>query len=396
MNKNSKVTSVLIALSVCLILPWAAEPTTPAGNTVLAKKDGKWRCPHMYTCDLIILDEAKGTRYMVKLKDLFPGKEYERHVSLTTAGPIWGQSSFYYVLTRNNTDYFCMHCWTGRRVLVNLQTGKIEDPKPFEKVLDNEEKERIAEVLHESAKLVTKPNKGLEWERLYGAMLLVAKRGMIQTQADLDIIEEHSWQGPIGLFPEWGYGMGLKCSQEYTVLEGRRFAQLALRRLGLKPKGYSQYVFEDEKRKIAIPPDTRKKRTNEIKIGIESQRVYDTLGAPDYIMNAVEVDDTKKPYERLKNKWIDAWRYDFDVPDDFSLVLIWDNEGRVERIEKITPALWRGDELFSDKMPKLVFSAAGNLNGIYLYSPHFLGKISVVEKGAGESNKAIDSDKKYQ
>ena len=121
--------------------------------------------------------------------------------------------------------------------------------------------------------------------------------------------------------------------------------------------------------------------------------MYGLLGAPDDIMTAVEDDDTKG-YAYLRKKWVNAWRYDFDLPDDFSLIVIWDDQGRVRRIEKITPALWRGDHLFSDKVPKPVFRVDGSVNGIHLYSPHFLGKISVVERERPEPNKAMDSDKK--
>ena len=385
-----------------LLLPWLWLPivilaTEPSGHTWLVKEDGKWKYPHEYTCDLIIVDNDKGTRHRLRLTDLFPGEQYRRHVDQTTAGPLWGRRSFYYVLRHNDTDYFCMHCWTGKRLLVNLTRGKVEDPQALVKVLDSEERRKTIELLRESSKLVTRPDKGLEWERVYGAMLLVAQRGMVQAQGALEVMEKHSWQGPSGLHaPKWGYGKGLGQSirgQWYAILEGRRFAQLALRRLGLKPKGYSQYVFEKERKKTAIPPDTRKKRSNRIKIGMTSQKVYDVLGAPDYTMTAVEDDDTKH-YADLKWKWIAAWRYDFDVPGDFSLILMWDDQGRLCRIEKVSPALWRGDALFSDKMSRPVFRADGDINGIHLYSPHFLGRITVVEQKEKRPEEATGGDKK--
>jgi len=385
-----------------LLLSWLWLPivilaTEPFGHTWLVKEDGKWKCPLMYTNDLIIVDNDKGTRHNLRLTDLFPAELYRTHVSQTTAGPRWGKRAFYYVLTHNATDYFCMHCWTGKRVLVNLKTGKLEVPQALVKVLDSEERRRTIELLRESSKLVTRPDKGLEWERIYGAMLLVAQRGMVQAQGALEVMEKHSWQGPSGSHAKnWGYGKGLGQSiraQRYEILEGRRFAQLALRRLGLKPKGYSQYVFEKERAKTAIPPDTRKRRSNRIKIGMTSQNVYDVVGAPDYIMSAVEDDDTKH-YADLKRKWMAAWRYDVDVPGDFSLILMWDDRGRLHRIEKVSPALWRGDKLFSDKMSRPVFRADGGINGIHLYSPHFLGRITVVEQEEKKPEEAMGGDKK--
>lgn len=350
----------------------------------------------MYTGDLIIVDKDNNTRHEIALAALFSKEEYDSHVSDTSAGPLWGKSSFYYIMRHADVDYFCMHCWTGKRLIINLSTGIMANPKEFAAILDATEEEEILELLSQCAKDVAESGKGLEWERLYGAMSIIGKKGMTQTQRELEILEQHSWHGGMTTHSNWGYGKGLRKDIRenwYEILDGRQHARLALRRLGLKTKGYSPYVFEKAKEDAAITDAARRQRATEFGIGHTSQQVYDGMGSPDYMMTAMEDDDTKG-YAYRKRKWTDAWRYDFGIPNDFSLIFIWDDQGRVDRIEKITPSLWRGDDLFSDKVKKPIFRANGNINGIHLYSPHFLGKIEVIEKKAEESNEAIESDKK--
>jgi len=129
--------------------------------------------------------------------------------------------------------------------------------------------------------------------------------------------------------------------------------------------------------KASIPPDSRAQSVRHVHVGSTSRHAYDVLGPPDYIMTAEEEDQDRGDAHWWK-KWIDAWRYDFGRPHDYSLLLIWDDEGRVRRIERVTPGLWLGDRLFSDQMPRPIFWADGDLNGIHLDSPHFTGKIDVI------------------
>jgi hypothetical protein len=87
-------------------------------------------------------------------------------------------------------------------------------------------------------------------------------------------------------------------------------------------------------------------------------------------------EDLSVAYAYRKKKWVNGWRYDFGGKDDFSVILLWDAEGKVERVERIAPGLWRGDELFSDEAAKPVSSIDGSLNAIHLYSDHFRGRIT--------------------
>lgn len=374
-----RLVSLLLLIS-CLLFPSISRATTPFGNVWIVKEGGIWLCPRMYTCSLIIYDKDKGAEREIDLNDLFPKEDYHKNVSMTTAGPLWGERAFSYILSHNDMDYFCMHCWTGKRILVNLTTGRAEDAESLVDLLDREEKQRTLEFLSEQAKLIAKSEcDKIEEEKLYGAMLIIAINRMTQAKKYLEIIEERSLQNAFGYHSSNGYAKGLGDDlkrQGYEILEGRRFAQLTLRRLGFQTKGYSQYVFEKDKRETVLLPDIRKNNALALKTNTTSKQVYRLLGAPDYIMNVTAVHKTNSS---MKKGLIDAWRYDFDPPDDFSIIISWDENGRARRIERVAPSLWCGDSLFNNDLQKPVFFADGSLDGAYLYSPHFFGKITVID-----------------
>lgn len=59
---------------------------------------------------------------------------------------------------------------------------------------------------------------------------------------------------------------------------------------------------------------------------------------------------------------VDAWRFDFGPKPDFSLIIIWNKEGKVGQIKKVSPGLWHGDELFGDKEPNPAFQPDGSFH----------------------------------
>ena len=379
---------------LCATLSYGTDPNF---DSQIVKKNGTWdACDGDYTCDLMIIDEDSNKQKILPLSDLYPGELYKVHVNETTAGPEWGIDSVSFIVNLNSRPYFAMHSWTGHRLLIDLESALIVDPTKFPKELDDEEVKQITKAIMDSAQILSKTQNG-PVNNLNGAIVLAAKRNLHNIRKHLEVIEKYaSWGGPFGWNDKTVYGKGLNKKVRkgtWQMLECRRFAQLGLRRLGFTPLGYPQYVFEEGKESRAINPADRRHKALAVKTNSPSQTVYESLGTPDYIFNAVEDDDTK-PYKYLKKKWVSAWRYDFSSPDDFSLIFIWDDNGLIRRIEKITPALWRGDDLFSAKMPKPVFGADGRVNGIHLYSPYFLGRIDVIEKESSESNNAIDNNKK--
>ena len=388
-SKRTYVTSVMLTFMLGVAL---SHGTEQSGNSFIVKTNGTWRADWSYTCDLVILDEDNNNRTVLILSDLYPDQLYKAHVDETTAGPDWGLDSLSFLVNLNSRPHFAMHSWTGHRLLVDLNSACIAEPSKFRKELDTEEERQLTSVITNAAYILSETRKGVPTDKLHGAIVLAARRKLLEVRKYLETIEKHdTWSGPIGWHGNYSYGKGLdeKVRKEtYKILENRRFAQLALRRLGLTPLGYSQYVLEKGKESKVIDPTRRRCDALRIKPNSSSQDVYESLGAPDYIMTAVEDDDTKG-YAYLKKKWINAWRYDFSSPADFSLIFIWDDNGLVRRIEKVTPALWQGDKLFSDKMPKPVFWADGGMNGIHLYSPEFSGTIDVTNCTGTKTNNLL-------
>lgn len=384
----------VIGMLIAVSNPIAASATRPFPNTFIQQQDGKWVYPRMFTCNLVVVD--RNHRHELALKDLFPGKDYDINVAWTTAGPLWGDTSLYYITELDGESYFTMHTCYGKRLLVKLDTGTIENPDLYADALREADKKEIRVTLADVGHILTTSSRGFDEEKLHGAMLLAAKYKMADVRPNLEIIEERGWHGPSSgcNLKNMSFGKGLSPELQtkyYKINEDRRFAQLALRRLGFSPKGYPQIIFEEHKKKDTIAPTERLRRTRELKAGLSSQQVYNLLGPPDYLQDAshlkagspsaqqkpvggnnhsvfppASAPATDIPQARRIPLGIDAWRFDFGPKPDFSLIIIWNNEGKVGQIKKVSPGLWHGDELFDDKESKPAF----RLDGSFLPSHH--------------------------
>ena len=372
-----RLVSFVLVLSFVLPCAFATEPFS---NSCISKDEhGNWAYPHMFTGDFLFIEEGTN-QTRLSLKEIFPDESYAENVHLTTAGPLWGEPAFYYVFTHEGTDYFHMWCPSGKRVLLNLTDPKVDDPGPLLTVIIQEDRARVTAFLEESAKIATDRDKGLRWEKVYAGMLLAAEYGLTNAVPSLRVLEEHSWQGPAcshqGSYKKtFGLNEDVSFYQKY---DGRRYAQLALRRLGYKPAGYRANVFDDVKINNAISPDDRKKAASKIVLGITARDVYDLMGPPDYMISTY-TNDAAVIDEQLEDEWYSAWRYDFDAPEDYSLILAWDEkDGRLEQALTVTPALWRGAALFPDASDP--FNYDGALNGVFLYSQGFSGEVKVSKR----------------
>lgn len=366
--------------SLWLFVAATASGTTPFGNTFIVKTNGVWHCPRFYTCNLIIADEDNGLRTEVPLKGLFPGAEYDAHVHDTTAGPRWGIASLPFITRQGERDYFYMHCWTGKQLLLALDTAKLARPATLAAQLAEEERKHVLVTLT-NAVACLQAGEGVRDEELDGAILIAAARGEKSVKPLLEAIEALGGRfGPLGFIPNYSYGAswsGRFPEQTYRIAQHRRFAQIALRRLGLAPKGYPAVVFDEAKENVVFSPEERAASIPRLRVGQSSREVLKLLGPPDYLETAVE-NRADKPPVAWHRRWVDAWRYDLASPNDFSVLIIWSDQGRAERIERVTPGLWYGDALFTARMPRPVFGPDGSINGIHLYSREFTGTIGVL------------------
>ena len=377
---------VILAVFFVLLKPNAALCTDPAGDTLIVKKDSKWTCPRSLWENLIIIDNDLDTKKLIKLRQLFPDENFKRNTSRTTAGYKWDGNSVFFLVTLNQQDYFYFHkATTGKRLLVNLDTGTIDNAKPFLPLLIDKEKENIRLTLSTQAESLKEGKNITRHAELDGALLFTAQMGMKETRNDLDIIEE------------------------YDFGEYRQKAKVTLRRLGFPPEEFPvhlpYYVDNNKWRdKIANPAEQKMIVFAQLKQGIPSEAVYRLMGPPDYrwttkikeknafdsqmgppdYPQSTEVEEvvdkyTKRPISSRWNAKCVAWRYDFGPQPDFSLILTWDDEGMLAKIEKVSPGLWHDNELFDDADGKPLYSGHGDVDINRIYSEHFRGKIEVVK-----------------
>ncbi len=116
--------------------------------------------------------------------------------------------------------------------------------------------------------------------------------------------------------------------------ESRRAAQVALRRLGERPRPLPTLLLKDIRSKEWLrfgPNDTLPERNEEVveslKKGTTLKEVLDALGTPTYAAGTRE------------EAW---WRYDIDTEPPYSLIITLHN-GDIRAIEKRKPALWQSE-----------------------------------------------------
>lgn len=370
------------ALVALLIVTPFTSATDPFGNTFIVKKDSRWACPRRFTCDLVVVNQDRNTRQRLTLDQMFPGRDQDVHVALTTAGPLWGEASLYYIVRLNEVDYFTMHMWTGKRLLVNLETVAIEDPTPLADSLREADKREIRSTLVAATQALAK-GEGFDEEKFQGATILAAKYQMREVRKELEEIDEKGdWHGPTCWHANLPSTKALASgpqSLSFKVLTDRRSAQLCLRRMGFSPQGYPQIVFEGDKQERVIAPEQRVRHSQTLAVGMTVEQVYHLLGSPDYLAASSRT-DIGTSSTAGETEWRDGWRYDIDTTPDYSLLIIWNNEAKVDRIEKVTPALWHGDDLFSDEAAKPMFRPDGDVNAIHLYSKTYQGRIEDISQ----------------
>ncbi len=370
-QENRAMRTLRFPVTAVLILAFSAQlalATKPFGNTLLAKKDGRWHWPKSpeYTRNLVIVDEGRQVCVLTP-DDLFPGEERSLYVSETTAGPVWGMDSLSYIITLDKSDYLTMHFWTGKRLLIRLDKGTLEAPGAHATALRDADRREIRSILNTSADALSRggpPDAGTS-----GALILAGRYGMADLRGQIRKIERYSYSGPfaIEMDPPYANGFAEHMREDGpATVDDRPLAHLALRRLGFSPQGYPQIYFEQHKKDDSIAPGDRWLKAAELDARLASEQVYRLIGPPDYIESVAREGG---------GSWNGAWRYDFDGKSDCSLLVAWSEDGTVARVLKVTPALWHGDVLFSERARRPVFQADGSLPGVSLYSKEFLGKI---------------------
>src|SRR6185295_1629155 len=136
-------------------------------------------------------------------------------------------------------------------------------------------------------------------------------------------------------------------------------------------------VFLPKDKAKPIGAEVRKRGMARLEAGQTPSRVYQLLGAPDYIEDANQEKDGE--VTPAIGAWWGAWRYDIDAPSPCTILVIWSEAGTLNKVQKFTPPLWRGDLLISEEAVKPAFRADGSIaRGMQLYGNAFRGRIETV------------------
>jgi len=267
---------------------------------------------------------------VIPLQDLKKFARWRHHA----LGYLWSGRSHWFFVDVDETPYFCIRTWWGRRVAIDLPAAAVvELDTPLRAAADTEEKRLVLDVLQEAAAVTfsDKPLSDKDEQKLWRAADAAHLAGCIKLNEAIPLLEKLE---PVDLPTSW-FMMKLEFPDgrlpfSYGTYELRQMVQLALRRLGEKPAGYAPTSFEvrkgDTKRKVfestATFPD-RDRSVGRLQKQMKPIEVLNTVGPPDY------VDSSKS-----------AWQYDIDCANPYTLSVVWE-ERRVAEIKKQSPPLWK-------------------------------------------------------
>ncbi len=287
--------------------------------------------------ELIAVDSAGHDRTRIKLLSEAFTEEDDKYVHQTTAGPMWSGYSLWYFLDVDGQALFIVRPWWGRRVMVNLETGKLVQASAavFAGALAYERNYVLAEL---SKGVDNRPQWDNEeagesvWPILNASYLA----GRIQVKEAIPFLEKLQDSPLSGSSTSGGLGWlerfdGEVNPHSYGTFTLRQVIHLSLRRLGKVPKplplNQFDLQYEDRKKNRPYVPKplsvAREANADKVKKGMKAEQVLDLLGAPDFV-----------GYK--------TWEYDMDSSAPFSLIVNWDVR-HVLDIQKKMPALWKED-----------------------------------------------------
>ena len=298
--------------------------------------DAGWTVIRTGWDELIAVDSAGHDRCCIGLlTDGFTNQEKSDYVDDTTAGPMWSGYSLWYFLDVDDKHLFVVRPWWGRRVVLNLEIGRLLDETP--------DVIRSA-VAYERHYVMTELTKGVEtrkkWEKeqcceavwpILNASYLAGRIPVPEAAPLLEHLQEVSYSGSS---TSGGLGIGEQFNGEvnphsYETFTLRQVVQLSLRRLGKTPRFLAANQFDVQYQayrknhsyipKVAVLP--RAMNAGKVKTGMKGEQVLDLLGGPDFV-------------------GYDTWEYDMDASPPFSLILKWDARHVID-IQMKTPVLWK-------------------------------------------------------
>ncbi len=360
------------------ILPppgWSTEPFPP--TVIREKSNGEWQLDGQYLggARIYVVDAKDETRLFLEIHKALPGTDYQKYVDQTTAGPQWEEYAIHYFLTIKQSPHFCVKTWWGTRILLNLETARQVSDRELDDVLSAEEKRLVLDRLRAWIELVKAKN-----FRSGESRAAIHHAGQMKLREAIPLLqqlEESTYVTESPFMPKFDIEGRDFVPCRFAVYGVRRFAQLALRRMGVKPAGYpatscrtwleNRETETDATLKLDPP---RAERVALIKEGMKPLEVVEKLGSPDYIERWKGDDD------------VVVWRYDVDASPPFSLLLIINNQ-RVESVER-WPGLWHGNDLIPPNVERHVFDPDGSIDNMDVFRAHY-GKLDPSQQASVDS-----------
>jgi len=276
--------------------------------------------------------DGRKTAQLDIFSDLFTREERETRVVHSSSGSAWGNSHGY-VISHGQVTFFVIRTAWDRRIVVDLQTKQpIRPSSTLDTALDDEEKRFVLATLKEVPADGLSPGPGGCVCR--PMFMAIHMAGRLQVREAIPLLRdvEASSHVDCSYFAGEFYREGKNTRFFWNTCGFRRAAQVALRRLGERPRPLPTMCLEDldEDRWVRplTVPDRRERRVGQLRKGATLNETLDLLGTPDYV-DCGGVDDT----------W---WRYDLDADPPYTLILTW-RDGRLGHLQKKTPPVWQGE-----------------------------------------------------
>jgi hypothetical protein len=271
--------------------------------------------------------------------------DFSRFAHWTTAGMAWSQQALAYFTAGQR--HFVVRAWWGARLVLALDQLCPIDPQELSGELHSTECELVLRGLHQLVAEIENGEQPEHHERstdvthcTVGTLAhFPGMLGLVEAVPLLRVLEE--W---VGFSSDCS---GSFCYHPHRV---RQLAQISLRRLGEKPRGYPALTFAERERRIPLrsqpgPIDGPSRHANLslIRKGVPLTEVYQLLGAPD---------------ELGRGTGTDFWRYDVDVDPPYTVLLWHTKDDAVTRIVRYVPPFWTGPDVFPSAEHSLLDSDA--------------------------------------
>lgn len=299
-----------------------------------------WRLshvPHGGNAHVHLLDEQGNVLNSFALESCLP--EFSRFAHRTTAGMSWSAQRLAYFTA--NQRHFVVRAWWGARLVIGLDALRPIDPHGLSDELHATEHDIVLQGLRRIVSDIESGGNPL----YYGTPDVLdcwidalahfpGLLGLVEAVPLLRVLEERQKRAA----ECWG-------AFRYYTHETRPLAQISLRRLGERPRGYPVLEFLQSEKRIPLrqpqpgPIDgpTRHASLARIERSTPLADVYRLLGAPD---------------EAQRN----FWRYDVDADPPYTVLLWLSEDDAVTRIVKYLPPFWTGPDVFPSREHSLLGS----------------------------------------